>query len=92
MLYNVVLHGSKPVYNVGERNTTTIAELATIVARIAGATIHIPEDDKELPGSHALPRMDISLMEADLGKTNYLSLEEGLKRTIAWHRGLHESL
>jgi len=92
MLWRVILHGTKPVYNVGERSTTSIAELATIVARLTGSTIQIPEEDKELPGSHALPRMDISLMEADLGKTEYTTLEEGLKRTIAWHRGLHESL
>ena len=72
--------------------TTSIAELATIVARLTGSTISIPEEDKELPGSHALPRMDISLMEWDLGKTDYTPLEEGLKRTIEWQRRLHDSL
>ena len=92
MLLNVALHGTKPVYNVGERATTSIAELAGIVARLTGATITVPADDNELPGSHALPRMDISLMESDLGPTNYLPLEEGLRRTIAWHRGLHGTL
>lgn len=92
MLWKVALHGTKPVYNVGERSTTSISELASIVARLTGSTIHAPDEDKELPGSHALPRMDISLMEADLGRTDYTSLEEGLKRTIEWHRGLHGSL
>jgi UDP-glucuronate decarboxylase len=91
MLWKVVLHGTKPVYNVGERSTTSIAELATIVARLTNSTIHIPEEDKELPGSHALPRMDISLMEADMGKMNYTTLEEGLKRTIEWQRRLYGS-
>lgn len=92
MLFKVALHGTKPVYNVGEKATTSIAELASIVANLTGSTISIPKDDDELPGSHALPRMDISLMETDLGKINYISLEEGLKRTIAWHRGLYETL
>lgn len=92
MLWNVALHGKRPVYNVGERSTTSIAELAAVVARLTSSTINAPKDDKELAGSHALPRMDIALMESDLGKMNYLPLEEGLKRTIAWHRGLHESL
>ena len=91
MLWKVALYGTKPVYNVGERMTTSIAELASIVARLTGSTITIPEEDKELPGSHALPRMDISLMEADLGKTDYTPLEKGLKRTIEWQRRLHES-
>ena len=92
MLWKVALYGTKPVYNVGERMTTSIAELATIVARLTRSTISIPEEDKELPGSHALPRMDISLMEWDLGKTDYTPLEEGLKRTIEWQRRLHDSL
>jgi nucleoside-diphosphate-sugar epimerase len=91
MLLNVALHGTKPVYNVGERGTTSIAELAGIVARLTGATITVPADDNELPGSHALPRMDISQMETDLGMTDYLPLEEGLRRTIEWHRGLNGS-
>ena len=88
MLWRVALHGTQPVYNVGERDTTSIAELATIVAKLTGSTISIPQDDKELPGSHALPRMDISLMESEFGKMNYTSLEEGLRNTIEWHRGL----
>jgi UDP-glucuronate decarboxylase len=92
MLWKVVLHGTQPVYNVGERSTTSIAELASVVAKVTGSTIHIPEEDNELPGSHALPRMSVSLMEKDLGKVDYVPLEEGLRRTIAWHRGLHESL
>ena len=92
MLWKVALYGTKPVYNVGERMTTSIAELASIVARLTESTITIPEEDKELPGSHALPRMDISLMESDLGKTDYTPLEEGLRRTIEWQRRLHESL
>lgn len=91
MLWRTILHGTKPVYNVGERSTTSIAELASIVAKLTGSTISIPEDDKELPGSHALPRMDVSLMEKDLGTVDYVPLEEGLKRTIAWHRYLNES-
>jgi nucleoside-diphosphate-sugar epimerase len=92
MLWRVALRGTKPVYNVGERSTTSIAELASIVAHLTGSSISAPQDDVELAGSHALPRMDISLMEADLGRMEYTALEEGLKRTIAWHRGLHGSL
>jgi UDP-glucuronate decarboxylase len=92
MLWRVLLHGTKAVYNTGEKSTTTIAELATVVASLTNSTISIPNEDKELPGSHALPRMDVSLMEADLGKVDYMPLEEGLSRTIAWHRKLYEAL
>lgn len=88
MLLNVALHGSKPVYNVGERATTSIAEIAGIVAKLTGAKLTVPQDDAELPGSHSLPRMDISLMESDLGETSYMPLEEGLRRTIEWHKEL----
>lgn len=88
MLFKVVLHGTKPVYNVGEKSTTTIWDLAHIVAKLTGSTICAPEDEKELAGSHALPRMDVSLMDKDLGETKYMDLREGLKRTIEWHRRL----
>jgi UDP-glucuronate decarboxylase len=90
MLWKVVLGGIKPVYNVGGRSTTSIAELASIVAKLTGSTIRNPEEDRELPGSYALPRMDISLIETDLGKTDYMDLEESLKRTVTWHRKLKE--
>jgi UDP-glucuronate decarboxylase len=91
MLWRTVLHGTKPVYNTGERMTTSIAELANIVAKITGATINIPSEDNELPGSHSLPRMDVSLFEKDLGRMEFTPLFEGLRRTISWHRGLYES-
>lgn len=91
MLWRTLLHGKERVYNVGERSTTSIAELAQIVAKLTGSTINIPDDGNELSGSHALPRMDVSLMERDLGKMDYITLEEGLKRTIQWHRYLYET-
>lgn len=91
MLWRTLLHGKEPVYNVGERSTTSIAELAQIVAKLTGSTISTPDDGNELSGSHALPRMDVSLMEQDLGKVDYINLEEGLKRTIQWHRYLYET-
>jgi dTDP-glucose 4,6-dehydratase len=71
--------------NLGNPREVTIAELAGLIARLAGSDSEVtfedrPEDDPEV----RCP--DISLARDKLGWEPKVSLEEGLGRTIAWAR------
>jgi dTDP-glucose 4,6-dehydratase len=71
--------------NLGNPTEVTIAELARLIARLAGSDSAItfeerPVDDPEV----RCP--DISLAREKLGWAPRVSLEEGLSRTIAWAR------
>jgi dTDP-glucose 4,6-dehydratase len=72
--------------NLGNPREVTIAELARLIAKIAGSDSEVtfearPEDDPEV----RCP--DISLARAKLGWEPKVPLEQGLERTIEWARG-----
>jgi dTDP-glucose 4,6-dehydratase len=71
--------------NLGNPREVTIAELARLIAKIAGSDSEVtfearPEDDPEV----RCP--DISLARAKLGWEPKVPLEQGLERTIEWAR------
>jgi dTDP-glucose 4,6-dehydratase len=71
--------------NLGNPREVTIAELARLIAQIAGSESEVvfeprPEDDPEV----RCP--DISLAREKLGWEPKIPLEQGLERTIAWAR------
>jgi dTDP-glucose 4,6-dehydratase len=71
--------------NLGNPREVTIAELARLIAQIAGSESEVvfeprPEDDPEV----RCP--DISLAREKLGWEPKVPLEQGLERTIAWAR------
>jgi dTDP-glucose 4,6-dehydratase len=71
------------VFNLGNPEEAPLLELAQIVASLVGTTpnvVHLPlpEDDP------SRRRPDIRKAQARLGWSPAVSLEEGLRRTIAW--------
>ena len=85
IMWNVLLHGKEPVYNVGGQTTTNMADIAVEIGDIVDAVVFHPVHDGELPGSgNAL--MDISRIQKEFGKENFVSLREGLRNTIEWSR------
>ena len=86
-MWNVLLRGTQPVYNVGGISAYRIRAVASAIASITYA------DYIEFPGGFELPGssggiMNISLAQREFDKKSYVSMEDGLKRTIEWHRGL----
>jgi nucleoside-diphosphate-sugar epimerase len=89
MLWNILLFGKGPIYNVGGKSKTTIKELAEKI----GNQLHVPvsfpkRSDHKLKGAPDNVLLDMTMVKDEFGKTNYVSLSEGLKSAIAWQKEL----
>jgi dTDP-glucose 4,6-dehydratase len=78
---------ARGVYNVGSDDARPIAAHAQEVARIAGLTqpVQIAQvPDPARPASWYVP--DIGRARTELGLDVWISEEEAIRRTLAWHR------
>ena len=89
MLWNIILNGTQPVYNVGGHSVASIADIARKVGELTGAEVVIPIGEGDRTGGPPVVRFDLSRIETEFGKTNYIGLDEGLKRTIEYQRGFY---
>jgi dTDP-glucose 4,6-dehydratase len=74
-------------YNIGGDQAVSIAELARIVAGCAGSGSKIVIKAQTVPGvapTAYLPALGRA--ETDLGLAVAIGLEEGIRRSLAWHR------
>ncbi|WP_390346820.1 NAD-dependent epimerase/dehydratase family protein [Variovorax boronicumulans] len=72
-------------YNVGGDNEVTIAELAGEVTRVARTGIPVQVAGRTVPGlagHRYVP--DVKRAADELGLTNAVGLEEGIRRTLSW--------
>lgn len=89
ILWKILLEGTQPVYNVGGQSRTTIAELALQIGRYLGVPVVFPVASHELKGAPEEVCLDMSLITKEFNKTQYVSLEEGLAKTIEWQKQLY---
>ncbi len=89
LLWQVLLYGKEPVYNVGGHSTVTISDLARMIGKITGVPAVFPTIQAEIAGAPEEVRLDLSRVETEFGKTDYVSMEDGLKATIEWQRDLY---
>ncbi len=85
-LWNILLHGKEITYNVGGKSFATIRRLAELVGKILNVPVEVPESDDGMQGAPAEVSMNIDKTEIEFGKTDYLELETGLRRTIDWYK------
>lgn len=89
MLWNIILNGAQAVYNVGGHSVASVADIAKKIGELTGAEVVIPTGAADRTGGPQTVRLDLSRVETEFGKTEYVSLDEGLKRTIEYQRGLY---
>jgi UDP-glucuronate decarboxylase len=80
ILWDILLKGKHPIYNVGGVSKTTIAELAQTIAKLTGATVEY--GDKGLDGAPTDVELDISLVLNEFGPREFTSLEDGIKKML----------
>lgn len=88
-LWNVLLRGRHPVYNVGGHSLTTIGRMAKMVGEITGAEVTFPASDSTMEGAPEQVQVDLSRAEEEFGPQPGIGLREGLERTVAWQRELY---
>jgi nucleoside-diphosphate-sugar epimerase len=73
--------------NLGSGREISIGDLANMIAKLVGTSIHISSDDQRIrPEGSEVERLlaDNTLAQKLLGWEPQVSLEVGLERTIAW--------
>lgn len=93
MLLNILLYGNDFVYNVGGKDKVTINELAEKICLLTDSEIVKPKlkddlSDQKRGSNHV--ELDISKVCNEFKLREFLSLDEGLKRTIDWNLGKYK--
>ncbi|HEY4521732.1 MAG TPA: SDR family NAD(P)-dependent oxidoreductase [Candidatus Paceibacterota bacterium] len=79
------------VIDAGSGEGVPIIEVAKIISKMTGADIeHLPMRKGET--SKAIIRGDVSTLERWLGKYEFISLEEGMTRTVNWYKEHYKEL
>ncbi|MBM2842329.1 MAG: Nucleoside-diphosphate-sugar epimerase [Anaerolineales bacterium] len=77
------------VYNIGGRQLHSMEELSDIVLRTTGADAGLVRLADSQPMTTQHKRVDLSKAEHDLGHRNTVDLEEGIRLTAEWMRGVY---
>jgi UDP-glucuronate decarboxylase len=88
-LLAVLIGGREAVYNVGGVSRVTILELAEQVGRLLGVPVSVPESDDDPTGAAADVALDLSRVCEEFGLGEFVELDDGLARTVAWQRELY---
>ncbi len=89
MLWSILLYGREAVYNVGGRSSTTILDLARAIGGVLDVPVSVPEQSAALAGAPGDVSLDLSRYCTEFAKTEFVPLDQGLARTIAWQRELY---
>ena len=92
IMWHVLLHGQEPLYNIGGFSHITIAELAQKIGKYMNVPVEFPEDlTKTLVGAPDDVFLDMSKVKNEFNKTEFISFDEGLAKTIEWQKELYKS-
>lgn len=82
LLWNILLYGKSDIYNVSGKTSHTIYEIALELGNILGTPVYRPDDDSAaVVGSIDVSRVDMSKVESEFEKSEYVDIKEGLRRT-----------
>jgi UDP-glucuronate decarboxylase len=89
LLWRAGLEGRAPVYNIAAPCETTICELGRRICSLTHAELVMPQSAESIPGAPGTVRVDVSRATQEFGKSDWVSIDEGLSRTLAWQRLLY---
>ena len=91
ILWNILLFGKEPIYNVGGLSSITIADLARKIGKYLNVTVVFPKiSSDKISGAPIDVSLDMTKVKNEFGKTEYVSFDEGLMRTIEWQKELYQ--
>jgi len=89
IMWNILLFGKEPIYNIGGVSTTTIAALAREIGEILNVPVVFPNENNNIKGAPVDVSLDMSLVKHEFNKNDYIPLKVGLARTIEWQKSLY---
>ena len=92
IMWDILLFGKEPIYNVGGFSSVTIAELAGKIGTALNVPVTFPDKKNEgLTGAPLDVALDMTKVKNEFNKTEYVSLDDGLSRTIEWQKHLYNN-
>ncbi|MBI4349895.1 MAG: NAD-dependent epimerase/dehydratase family protein [Elusimicrobia bacterium] len=88
LLWHVVLRGGHACYNVGGTSSARIRELARRIGKLLDAPVLVPKAGAGIAGAPDAVRLDLRRILGEYPKKDFVGLEEGLGRAVAWHKNL----
>ena len=89
LLFNILMKGKAPIYNVGGKSRTTIKNLANCIAEYVAVPVLLPDAAESIIGSPDDVQLDMSLAAKEFNKNHYVGLDVGVARTIEWQKALY---
>lgn len=85
LLWDILLFGKNPIYNVGGIERISILDVANMVGQYMDAEVILPEISNPLIGSPTNERYSMSRTLKEF-PVSFVPFKEGVKKTIDWYR------
>lgn len=89
MFWNILLFGKEHTYNVGGKSEITIDGLAKMIGNKMNKEVIFPKVTQSMKGAPGIVRISIDRYLKEFNKKDFVSLDYGLDRTIAWISYIH---
>lgn len=86
MLLKITFWGQSEIYNVGGISKVSIRELGEEISKIMKVPFSYPSVSENHLDAPKQVQLDISKFQNEFGGIDFMSLQEGLSRTIEWQR------
>jgi len=86
MLLKIAFWGQSEIYNIGGVSKVSIRELGKEISRIMKVPFSYPSISKNHLEAPKQVQLDISKFQNEFGEIDFISLQEGLSRTIEWQK------
>jgi nucleoside-diphosphate-sugar epimerase len=92
ILWHILFSCKEPIYNVGGVSKTSVVGMAREIGMILDVPVCLPKTAIALSGAPEDVFLDMTLIEKEFGKADYITFDEGLKNTIEWQKNLYSTL
>jgi nucleoside-diphosphate-sugar epimerase len=89
MFWNIFLFGKDLIYNVGGKSVTSIYDLSVLIGSKLNKNVEIPKEINQQLGNPKIVNISIDKYMNEFKKHNFVSLEDGLDKTINWQKKLY---
>jgi hypothetical protein len=86
---NIFLFGEDLIYNVGGKSVTSIYDLSVLIGSKLNKNVEIPKEINQQLGNPKIVNISIDKYMNEFKKHNFVSLEDGLNKTINWQKKLY---